>query len=402
MSDKPRPNYEKQIGDAVRSTVESGDLSHLKSIGGAVQGAVQDALSTTEPSPQKKSSTTTKAPSSQQKNMEQKNKTETWLKNKPTKQPAPKHIIFRSRYGVGSTVAGVLGLLGFGFGLAIFTAVALIASMPTSVFLAAAIPLLLFTTSSIGLFASGLSNRGFMKRLRQYTPLLKEKPVWTIEALCTATNFSPARIRRDFRKAIGKKIISDVQMDAAETCVIYGAENYKLYLASECARQERELAQAERQRLLDNPETAPIERFRCEGEAILQEIRAVNNAVEDEIFSGKLDRLELITSRIFSYVNAHPEKLPDTRKFMDYYLPTTLKLVTKYRQYEEENLQMDNILQAKTDIISSLDTIDLAFNNLLESLYHEDTLDIVTDIDVLQTVLKQEGLTDKKFEISLD
>ena len=84
---------------------------------------------------------------------------------------------------------------------------------------------------------------------------------------------------------------------------------------------------------------------------------------------------------------------------MNYYLPTTLKLLEKYRQYESIDIPMENVEKAKADITAALDTIDLAFNNLLASLYREDTLDVVTDIEVLETMLEQEGLTGKKFTI---
>ncbi len=84
---------------------------------------------------------------------------------------------------------------------------------------------------------------------------------------------------------------------------------------------------------------------------------------------------------------------------MNYYLPTTLKLVEKYHQYDGMDFEPQNVRQAKTEIERSMDTINVAFNNLLESLFHHDTLDVATDIDVLEKMLEQEGLTGKTFKI---
>ncbi len=398
MSDKSHPDYEKQIGDAVRSTFESGDFSHLKNVGNAVQGAVQTAFSPAcgeENPPSKKKATSSK------KTNPPLTKTELWIKNNQrTEKPfSKKAILSRKSYGTGGTVAGILGLLTFGLGLILLTTVAILTAMPAALYLPGAIVFFLFTALSGGLLAGSTGNRQLFKRLRQYAGFLTEKPVWTVDALSVATHLSPGRIRRDLRKGVDKHLLSDVQMDAGETCVIYGSENYRLYLDAEDARKQRELEQAEHAHLLADPQTAPLERFRSEGQASLQKLRMANNAVEDEVFSEKLSRLELTIGRIFSYVQAHPEKLPDTRKFMDYYLPTTLKLVEKYHHYEKEQLHMENILKAKADIRETLDTIDLAFNNLLQNLYHEDTLDVVTDMDVLHTMLEQEGLTEQKFDI---
>ena len=95
---------------------------------------------------------------------------------------------------------------------------------------------------------------------------------------------------------------------------------------------------------------------------------------------------------------ANPDKLPDIEKFTEYYLPTTLKLVNTYRDFEKEPIQGDNIKKAKEEINQTLNTIIRAFENLLDSMYEDVAMDISTDISVLETMLKQEGLTDSDFQ----
>ena len=83
---------------------------------------------------------------------------------------------------------------------------------------------------------------------------------------------------------------------------------------------------------------------------------------------------------------------------MSYYLPTTLKLVNAYREFDAQPVQGENILSAKREIEETLDTINLAFENLFDGLFEDDAIDISTDISVLETMLRQEGLTGSDFK----
>nr|WP_243259416.1 5-bromo-4-chloroindolyl phosphate hydrolysis family protein [Eubacterium sp. 1001713B170207_170306_E7] len=134
-----------------------------------------------------------------------------------------------------------------------------------------------------------------------------------------------------------------------------------------------------------------------EGKVSIDQIREANEAISGEVISQKLDRLEIILCKIFEYVENHTDELPETRKFMGYYLPTTLKLVNAYREMDAEPIQGDNIRSAKHEIEETLDTINYAFENLLDSFYQDKAMDISTDITVLETMLAQEGLTEKDF-----
>nr|WP_243281420.1 MULTISPECIES: 5-bromo-4-chloroindolyl phosphate hydrolysis family protein [Eubacterium] len=134
-----------------------------------------------------------------------------------------------------------------------------------------------------------------------------------------------------------------------------------------------------------------------EGKESIEQIREANEAISGEVISQKLDRLEIILCKIFEYVENHTDELPETRKFMGYYLPTTLKLVNAYREMDAEPIQGENIRSAKHEIEETLDTINYAFENLLDSFYQDKAMDISTDITVLETMLAQEGLTEKDF-----
>ncbi len=134
------------------------------------------------------------------------------------------------------------------------------------------------------------------------------------------------------------------------------------------------------------------------GDSYLTQIREANAAIPGEVISGKLDHLEKIIQKIYARIEEHPEQVEDLDKFINYYLPTTLKLVNAYRSFDAQSVQGDNIQTAKKEIESTLDTINYAFETLLDSLYEDDALDISTDISVLQTMFAQEGLTKGAFD----
>jgi predicted transcriptional regulator len=253
--------------------------------------------------------------------------------------------------------------------------------------------------ASLVLLGAGLGKRRLAKQAAEYQALFQRKKVYTFDELAAEVGRPPKQIKKEIRKIRAKGLLPEVRTDADETCVMQGEETYRQYLAAEKTRLRRETEAEERQRRLKDPATAGIERFRSEGADALRKIQAANDALPGEEISQKLSLLESTAARIFSHVEQHPEKLPDTRKFMSYYMPTTLKLVEKYHQYEDMDFQPDNVKRAKSDIVHSLDTVNLAFTNLLESLFAHDTLDVSTDIDVLEKMLEQEGLTGSQFEI---
>ncbi len=135
-----------------------------------------------------------------------------------------------------------------------------------------------------------------------------------------------------------------------------------------------------------------------EGNAYIQQIRQANAAIRGEEISAKLDRLSMIMDKIFLHIERHPEEVEELHRFMEYYLPTTLKLVNAYQEFDAQPVQGANITTAKREIEETLDTINQAFERLFDNFYADAAMDISTDIDVLETMLAQEGLTGHSFE----
>lgn len=134
----------------------------------------------------------------------------------------------------------------------------------------------------------------------------------------------------------------------------------------------------------------------AEGESCIKRLRQMNENIPGEEISLKLFRLEGLLKDIFERLKEHPEQKGQMHKFMDYYLPMTLKLVGAYEEFDSLSVQGDDIVEAKHEIERTLDTINDAFSELLNRLFKDAAFDAATDAQVLQTMLAKEGLTNEQ------
>ena len=144
-----------------------------------------------------------------------------------------------------------------------------------------------------------------------------------------------------------------------------------------------------------NPE---IDKLIAERDRALGEMRRLNDSIADEVVSGQIDHLEDVTEKIIAAVVEKPAKLPQLRRFLNYYLPTTLKLLNAYDRMDASGVSGANVDGAKGKIEDIMGTICKAFDKQLDGLYGEEALDISTDITVLENMLAQEGLGDSPFQ----
>ena len=157
----------------------------------------------------------------------------------------------------------------------------------------------------------------------------------------------------------------------------------------------------EKPKTTGNPEIDALVKDR---DRAVSEMRRLNDAIEDAKLSRQIDHLEAVTRKIIDLVVAEPKKLPQIRKFMSYYLPTTLKILNSYDRMGSAGVDGENISTTKQKIEAMMDTIVTAYDKQLDALYGEEALDISTDITVMEQMLQQEGLSgsDGKDGITLE
>lgn len=140
-----------------------------------------------------------------------------------------------------------------------------------------------------------------------------------------------------------------------------------------------------------NPE---VDKIIEDGNQYIAKMRKANDAIPDADLSECIDRMEKASKAIFDYISGNPEKAPQIRKFMNYYLPTTMKLLESYQRLDSQVVKGENISGTMEDIERMLYTIAGAFEKQLDSLFSEEAMDISTDISVFESMLKQEGFVD--------
>lgn len=126
----------------------------------------------------------------------------------------------------------------------------------------------------------------------------------------------------------------------------------------------------------------------------LARLHALRGSIRDEEMSQKIARLEAVTEKIFAQAKSDPDKRPQMRKFLDYYLPTVVKLLEAYAEMEAQGVEGENIRESKRRIEDAMDTLVTAFENQLDKLFESDALDLSTDIDVMERMLRADGLTE--------
>ena len=131
--------------------------------------------------------------------------------------------------------------------------------------------------------------------------------------------------------------------------------------------------------------------------ALLQQLRQANDAIPDPVMTAKISRLEAVSARIFELAKQDPGKKAQLQKFMDYYLPTALKLLNTYASLSAQDVQGENITDAKKSIERSMDMLVTAFENQLDKLFQSDALDVSADVAALEGMLNLDGLTGSDF-----
>lgn len=231
-----------------------------------------------------------------------------------------------------------------------------------------------------------------IKRFRSYVKTLNGKPYANVKDLAKSVRKSEKFVRKDLKKMIDKRMFLEGHLDKNGVCFMATDDAYEQYLETERNMEERKAEEARRPKTQLSED---VQKVIEEGNRYIEEIRRSNDAIPGVEISNKMYHLENVIRRIFQRVEKHPELINDLYKFMDYYLPTTMKLLNAYEELDKQDMQGENIKTAKSEIENTLDTINVAFENLLDSFYKETAWDVSSDISVLKTMFAQEGLTEK-------
>ena len=147
----------------------------------------------------------------------------------------------------------------------------------------------------------------------------------------------------------------------------------------------------------EEPETTgneELDKMIADGKKAVAEMKRLDDNIADPAISAQIVRLQQLAGKIFAQVEQNPEKLPQIRKFMNYYLPTTLKILNAYDRMGEQGVFGENITSTMQKVEGMMSTIITAFEKQLDSLFGSEAMDISTDMVVLENMMAREGLTD--------
>lgn len=250
------------------------------------------------------------------------------------------------------------------------------------------------------LLSGGLQNekRG---RLKKYLKLFQTRAYCNIADLAQKIGKSEAYVRKDVKKLIDRGIFPQGHLDEKEECLMLNDKLYEEYQSVLAQQKQQQLeeeqskaqkeAEEEARRQMDE-KTRKLYESLEKGESDLKKIQIIQTHLMKEEVREKTARLSHTTEQILVQVRKRPENLPEIRRMLDYYLPTTVKILTAYEEFEAQTVQGENIVTAKNEIENSLDTINEAFERLLDNLFDDTAMDISSDISVLHTMLAHEGL----------
>lgn len=225
------------------------------------------------------------------------------------------------------------------------------------------------TAGGLTMLAVGISRRSKAKRYNRYLSLIGDNEQISIDALAEAMPTSYSKACDDLQDMLEHGYLPTGHIDAGER---------ELVLTSGGLRKKK---------------PAPKKTPKKTNPGILEEIRAINDDIDDEEMSRKIARIEEITSKILDYQKKNPDSAAELRSFLDYYLPTTLKILRSYAVMEEQGVEGKNISATKANIEGMMDKVVDGFERRLDKLFQNDALDITSDMQVLEQMLRKDGLT---------
>ena len=239
-----------------------------------------------------------------------------------------------------------------------------------------------FTGGFISFFSRKIVTRRF-SRYKSHYAFLAGKGFVPISDIAQTAGLSTRAAKRDLQTMINSGYFdSGAYIDNDLDIFVMSAE------AADLARKYARAAQE----VVPPPEAAPENRYM----AAVVELRSLKSSITDATISGKVDRIEELTCKIFRIVEENPEKESQIKRFMSYYLPTTFKMLRSYSTLEKQGIKGDNIMASKESIGRILDTLATGFEQQLDQLFQADAIDIAADINVIENLMQQDGLSGEK------
>lgn len=305
----------------------------------------------------------------------------------PFKQALPGYLPANMK-----TALGAAGMVSFGGGL--LTEIMLLAVYGSSA-LFPTIALLIPTVLCGRLIVKGIKERKLIDKYYKYARLVGDEEYIPIAKLAKLAGESEKDVLQNIDKMMEKGYLPKARLDADKKTLMLTREVYNQYLqTAEQKQREKKLQEAKEDEISRLNVSAEVKEIMRNGNKFVDRIQKYNDEIPDETMTAKLNDLKAIVNRIFSQVKKNPNSAGDLRKLMNYYLPTTEKLLDAYVDLDKQPQTSANVVKTKKEIEGAIDTINEAFNNLFDSMFEDVAWDISSDISAMKTMMAQDGLTE--------
>jgi 5-bromo-4-chloroindolyl phosphate hydrolysis protein len=225
---------------------------------------------------------------------------------------------------------------------------------------------------------------------RPYADLVGNRAFVELEELAKRRNLPLAKTRKEVRGMLRCGIIPQGRMDESEQLLFLTGQAYEEFSRAAYVRQK----QNEEQKEMEAQLTEDARRVLAEGGRQLTEIRELTERMQDPQMKKEISDLGRQVEQILAQARRNPSAISRLRRFVSYYLPTTVKMLHVYADIEARGLNTDNAKETKREIRETMRTIHQAFDALLQDLVQDMSWDIQSDLSAMKTMMEQDGLTD--------
>ena len=247
-----------------------------------------------------------------------------------------------------------------------------------------------------------LSKLGFrlferVKHFRLYRDIINLQEACPLADIARASGRSAAAVEKDLKELVRRGYFPFGFVDDETGC--FWANNAVWRLKNpQRAKEQDERARTKPRRRKKKAQAAPAvppqSAFAAQGESFLRELDTQIKEIDDEEIAQSARGIREKAQDIFEWVRSHPDAQDDVRRFCDYYMPTTLRLLQVYNEVEPHTASSEAAASVRTEVRGVLAPVNDAFANLLDSLLQDAALDVSAEADALKAVLSQEGLVE--------
>ncbi|MBR5360147.1 MAG: 5-bromo-4-chloroindolyl phosphate hydrolysis family protein [Lachnospiraceae bacterium] len=254
------------------------------------------------------------------------------------------------------------------------------------------------------LFVSGFRSKALLSDARKIKELVKDKLYVSVSEISASMGLDRKKTLKKIKAVLQKGFFPEGRLDEEETTFIASKAVYDQYLETKKHQQEqakedldKQGVDEEKRATLNSEQLTELNAMMSEGTKAIVRLHELNDDIPGEVITAKLNKTEALLQDIFGRVREHPDQMKNCHKLMEYYLPTMLKLVEAYAEYDKVTEPGPDIIKAKDEIEKTIDTINGAFSELLNKLFRDSVWDVTADARVLQSMLGQDGLAKDEY-----